>query len=366
MTESAQPLHVTVDAVWTGRRFVGPVTFRADGERLHPVDIAPPRSLHRRLEGTVFARLADHHTHLGLTDPAALFRGGITHAIDLGWIPAVAAAWLADDRSRPSIEIAGPLLTCPGGYPARSGWAPAGAFIEAGGEREARRAVRENITLGASRTKVTLNTVAGETVDDRVLHSIVAESHAHGVPVTVHVEGDGQTERAIRAGADQLAHTPFTESVPDGLIAEAVRRGMTWVTTLDIHGWGAPNAHHRIASENLARFVAAGGRAVYGTDLGNGDLPVGVNGRELGDLARIGLDADALVHAIAGGRRTRGDDAPVIGPRLAWVPGAPPTGAAARAAWLAQARGLTVAALAASLHATGGAPADPTPDRGRR
>ncbi|WP_285115267.1 hypothetical protein [Leifsonia sp. fls2-241-R2A-40a] len=338
---AAAETFLSVDAVWNGRRFLGPTTFRSDGERLHPVDDVPARS-RVHLGGTLFPRLTDHHTHLGLTDQAALFTGGITHAIDLGWVPAVAAGWLADDPTRPSVAIVGSLITCRGGYPVNAGWGPPGSATEVGGEREARLVVRGNITLGASRIKVTLNTAAGETVDDRVLHGIVSESHAQGVPVTVHVEGAGQTARAVRAGADQLAHTPFTERLDDELIAECVHRRMSLVSTLDIHGWGEPTEHHRIASDNLGRFAAAGGRILYGTDLGNGPLAVGVNARELRGMIDAGVHPDDVLRSIAGLRRPDDDRAPTIGPRLAWVAGTAPDDPAALPDWLATARGLTV------------------------
>jgi len=350
-TEPGSETYLTVDAVWNGHRFLGETTFRCDGERLHPVQDTPAhaRSRHHRLDGTLFPRLTDHHTHLGLTDQRALFAGGITHAIDLGWIPAVAAGWLADDLSRPSAAIVGSLITCVGGYPVNAGWGPPGSSTEVGGEREARLAVRANVMLGASRIKVTLNTEAGETVDNRVLHGIVAESHAQGVPVAVHVQGPGQTARAVAAGADQLAHAPFTERVDDALIEESARRGMSWVSTLDIHGWGDPTEQHAIAADNLGRFGRAGGRVLYGTDLGNGPLAVGVNERELRGMLDAGIHPDAVLRSIAGLRRPDDLLAPTIGPRVAWVPSAPPEHDELRRAlpaWLATARGTTVAHLA--------------------
>ncbi|MGO4301433.1 amidohydrolase family protein [Leifsonia sp. RAF41] len=344
--------YLTVDAVWSGHRLLGETTLRSDGERLHPVEDVPAhaRGRHHRLDGTLFPRLTDHHTHLGLTDQHAVFAGGITHAIDLGWIPAVAAGWLTDDLTRPSVAIVGSLITCVGGYPVNAGWGPPGSSSEVGGEREARLVVRANVMLGASRIKVTLNTAAGETVENRVLHGIVAESHAQGVPVTVHVEGEGQTARAVAAGADQLAHAPFTERLDDALIEEAARRGMSWVSTLDIHGWGEPTEQHAIASDNLGRFARAGGRVLYGTDLGNGPLAVGVNERELRGMLRAGVDPDAVLRSIAGLRRPDGRP-PTIGPRVAWIPTAPPERDAlphALPGWLATARGLTVAQLTTS------------------
>ncbi|MEY9954074.1 hypothetical protein [Leifsonia sp. EB34] len=337
MTDTASPARaIQVDAVWTGAGFDGPATLQIDGEHLvpgaAPDDSTPPLPL----GGTLFPALTDHHTHLGLSDPAALFAGGITHAVDLGWIPSVAASWLPDLPGRPAVAIAGALITAPGGYPVASGWAPEGAAAEVGGPREARDAVRKQVMLGASRIKVTLNTDAGETVENSTLAAIVEESHAAGLPVVAHVQGPGQTARALATGVDQLAHTPFTERLDDALIAEAVRGGMSWISTLDIHGWGTPTEHYRIAVDNLRRFAAAGGRVLYGTDLGNGDLPVGVNARELAALQEAGLTGEALVRTIAG------EPTAPRGPRVAWIPTPPPADHRDLPAWLATARGVRV------------------------
>jgi hypothetical protein len=64
------------------------------------------------------------------------------------------------------------------------------------------------------------------------------------------------------------------------VVAEAVEAGQAWVSTLDIHGYGTPSADQDRAVDNLARFRAAGGRVLYGTDLGNGPLPPTLNLRE--------------------------------------------------------------------------------------
>lgn len=360
---------VSFDAVWTGGGFRGPTTFRIRDGHLLPSDTAPRDSTlrdadhgaataTRHLGGTLFPRLTDHHVHLGLVDPVALFAGGITHAVDLGWDPAIATSWLRDDPRKPSVTIAGALLTAPGGYPARSGWAPVGAAREVGGPREARRAVREQVMAGASRIKVALNSEAGETVDGATLDAIVEEAVTAGLPVVAHAQGTGQTARAVRAGVAQLAHTPFSEHVPATVIDDAVVRGMSWISTLDIHGWGAPTRDHDTAVDNLLRFHNAGGRVLYGTDLGNGPLPLGVNARELAALLSAGLDATAVLRSIAGGP---GDDhlaadAP-IGSRLAWIPAPPPRDTALLPAWLATARGLQAVDLTATdLHTPSSTP----------
>jgi imidazolonepropionase-like amidohydrolase len=343
-------MRVEVDAVWAGDRFRGRTVYEVDGPVLRRVD--GPGSQARaatasggvRLGGTLIPHLTDHHTHLGLTDRSALFRGGITDAVDLGWEPGVASTWLADTAGGPAVAIAGALLTAVGGYPVNAGWGPPGCSAELHGAADAVDAVRAQLAAGASRIKVTLNTVAGPTIDDDTLRAVVAEAHGSGVPVTVHVEGFGQAGRAIAAGADQLAHAPFTERLDDDLLQRAADAGMTWVSTLDVHGWGHPTAEFRVAQENIRRFAAAGGRILYGTDLGNGALPVGVDERELLALAEAGLDGTALLQSIAGA-----DDPDGVGPRFAWLPDTPPTDPDRLPAWLAAARGRTVTDTVATL-----------------
>lgn len=363
-------MRIAVDAVWTGTAFRGPVAYDVDGDLLReatregeatPEGGAAPEggtsqeraAIH--LGGTLIPHLTDHHTHLGLTDKRELFASGITDAVDLGWIPEVASTWLMGDLDRPAVVIAGALLTSVGGYPVNSGWAPPGASVELTGPMDARAAVREQVMLGASRIKVALNTDAGTTVDNSTLTAIVEEAGASGVAVVVHAQGAGQAARAIAAGADQLAHAPFSERVDDADLRRAADAGMTWVSTMDIHGWGEPTAGFAVAQDNIRRFVALGGRMLYGTDLGNGPLAVGVNRRELEALAACGLDDAALFASIACPPGALGAVATsTIGPRFAWLPTAPPEPNPAvpslLPSWLATARGLTVAKLHQNQH----------------
>ena len=84
--------------------------------------------------------------------------------------------------------------------------------------------------------------------------------------------------------------------ITTGVRAAAARQ--RWISTLDIHAFGADTPELRCALDNLARFHRSGGELVYGTDLGNGPLPAVLNLRELALLAEAGLDDDALVAAL--------------------------------------------------------------------
>jgi hypothetical protein len=51
--------------------------------------------------------------------------------------------------------------------------------------------------------------------------------------------------------------------------------------------------------DNAWRFTEAGGQMLYGTDLGNGNLPVGINAREIELMHEIGLDAEGLLTSMS-------------------------------------------------------------------
>lgn len=343
---------VTVDASWfPGRPPTGPTAFLATASGLRPGSGAAGETLH--LPGTLLPAFTDAHVHLGLVDATELVPHGVAAVHDLGWIPDVAAVWArrtAPPAARlPHVVFAGAFLTAPGGYPSDRAWAPDGSVARIASPEEAVAAVDRQLDAGASYVKVVLNTVAGPVPDDATLAAVVGRAHERGVPVVAHTEGPGQAARAFEAGVDRLAHAPFSERLSDDLIAAMARPGslpvrgsarrrtrhegpngaendlqvvfgeartsrMTWVSTLDIHGWGAPTPERDVATDNVRRFVAAGGSVVYGTDLGNGPLPLGVNPRELAALAAAGLGADALLRALTSGLPSSGAVTYVPGP----------------------------------------------------
>jgi imidazolonepropionase-like amidohydrolase len=244
---------------------------------------APPGDETIRTDGFLMPGVADRHVHVRLSDPASVLLGGVTAVRDLAWDPDEIFP-LADASELPSfagplIRAVGPMLTAPGGYPVGAGWAPDGGIREVRDPEDAAAAVSELAARGAAAIKVALNAEVGPTPSDPDLAAIVEAAHERGVPVTVHVQGTGQTERALGAGVDELAHTPWTERVSDPLL-EAAARTMRIVSTLDIHSYGEITPALRTACDNLVRFRAAGGTVVYGTDLGNGPIPAGIHVRE--------------------------------------------------------------------------------------
>jgi len=283
----------------------------AAGVDLGPLAQRARRSLggeHPGETGIVLPPFIDHHVHLELFEPDHLATGGIAAVVDLGANPSVVARFAARG-ALPHVRFAGQFLTAPGGYPAGRSWLPDGALREVhlagiggppgrgSGPEEVTRAVDEQVRFGASVIKVVLHT-AGPVFDHATLDAIRRAARRHGRPVAVHAEGRGSAELAIDADVDVLVHTPWTEELPPAVVRRAARAGQAWISTLDIHRHGGPTTDAGRALTNLTRFHEAGGRVLYGTDLGNGALPVGVNARELGALLRAGLSADAVLAAL--------------------------------------------------------------------
>jgi len=122
-----------------------------------------------------------------------------------------------------------------------------------------------------------------------------------------HAEGAGQTQRVARLGAARLAHAPFTERLGDDEIAQQVA-SVSWISTLAIHN--ADSAERTTAVDNVRRFHAAGGTVLYGTDMGNGPTPVGLNAAEIASLRDTGITGTALLRALA--PQDPRDPAPVL------------------------------------------------------
>lgn len=278
--------------------------------------LAPEANDELEVDGFLMPAVADRHVHIGLADPGAVLLGGVTAVRDLAWPPDVIFG-MADASEMPTfngplIRAAGPMLTGPGGYPTADRWAPPGTGLEVRGADEAAKAVLALADRGAAAVKVSLNAEAGPTPTDAELASIVQAAHQRGLPVTAHVQGKGQAERALGAGVDEFAHCPWTERLSDRVI-EAAAKTMRIVSTLDIWSYGKVTPELRTAADNLARFRAAGGTVVYGTDLGNGPIPPGIDVREALLLHEtVGMTPDEILEAMVIGPLQPGAPADLI------------------------------------------------------
>ncbi|MGV1035156.1 MAG: hydrolase [Microbacteriaceae bacterium] len=274
---------------------------------------------------TVLPGVIDHHVHLGLSNLAQLANSAVVEVHDLGWEPGAIAGWQQHPPVGLTVRSCGRFHTAVGGYPSGRSWAPDGSVRDVTSAADAVIAVSEAVAAGSSAIKITLHTEL-PLLGDHELHALVRAAHDAGLPAVVHAEGPGQAARAIAAGADALAHTPWTERLDDDTLRAA--NGMTWLSTLSIH----EGDDLERALENARRFVAAGGTLRYGTDMGNGATPVGgVNTREIELLGEAGLNGQALIEAVCGSAT----EVPVD--RTLWAPLPLPDTAPELVSWLSRA-----------------------------
>src|SRR5439155_7885974 len=135
-----------------------------------PVPPEPDQEIH--VDGFVMPGVVDRHVHIGLSDPGAVLTRGVTAVRDLAW-PADTIFSLAEASESPSfngplIRCAGPMITCTGGYPTRSSWAPKGTGVEVRGPSEAAEAARSLLALGAGVRMIAITCVAWSCTTDMV------------------------------------------------------------------------------------------------------------------------------------------------------------------------------------------------------
>jgi imidazolonepropionase-like amidohydrolase len=240
----------------------------------------------------------------------------VTFCRDLAWPPddifPLVDISQSTDFDGPQVVAAGPMVTVPGGYPSRSGWCPPGGWTEVRSAEEAAGAVARIAEDDPAVIKVALNSDVGPTLSDRELVAVCQAAHERGLAVTAHVQGRGQTERALGAGVDELAHVPWTEDLSEDLAA-GVARGMAVVGTLDIHSYGARTPELDRAVANLSRIASAGGRIRYGTDLGNGAIPPGIHAGEVAHMAAAGLSPERILAAMTFGPLREGVESSLVG-----------------------------------------------------
>jgi len=302
-----EDLLIRAPLAWVGRgetiRHAGVAASGGELTYVGPTAAAPRAKETVRVDAFLMPAVADRHVHIALSDPAAVLLGGVTAVRDLAWPPdqifGLADASELPTYHGPLIRAAGAMLTGRGGYPTRDRWAPPGTGRELDGPDDAAVAVNDLADRGATTIKVSLNAEAGATPTDAELLAICAAAGERSLPVTAHAQGRGQVERALGAGINELAHAPFTEPLPEHVI-EAMVRAMRVVPTLDIFARSGDTQVLRTALDNVRRFHDAGGRVVYGTDLGNGEwgVPPGIHPGEAALLREAGLSGEEVLEAM--------------------------------------------------------------------
>jgi imidazolonepropionase-like amidohydrolase len=243
--------------------------------------------------------VVDAHVHLAFGAPEEALRGGVVAVRDLGAPRSQALRWRTGHRlpprGRPYVAVAGPILTAPAGYPARS-WGADGFASFVASPAVARQVVRHLAGDGVDLVKVALEPgPAGRwpMPAPPVLRAVVEAAHDAGLPVVAHALTVDAVGRAVDAGVDELAHTP-SQRLPPALVHRIAAAGMPVVSTLQTFFFAGVG---RQAARNAAALHRAGVRLVYGTDLGNAGTRPGVDPRELDRIADAGLGRRGALRA---------------------------------------------------------------------
>lgn len=250
----------------------------------------------------VLPGLVDAHVHLQFTTPEALLTAGVTAVRDLGSPRGVGLALAGPSASTLlRVRAAGQVLTAPGGYPGES-WGADGTAREVGSADDAEHAVAEQADAGACAIKVALEDSRDRPVlPDEVLAAVRAAAHRVGLRVVAHVGSARALGSALEVGVDELCHLPLHRVAPEAM-ARAAGAGVVLVPTLAIRGDSFLG--RRAAARAVAAFREAGGRVVYGTDLGNAGTAPGVSVAEVELLLGSGMSGLDVLDAMTAGAAT--------------------------------------------------------------
>ncbi|MBZ5648004.1 MAG: amidohydrolase family protein [Acidobacteriia bacterium] len=223
---------------------------------------------------------------------------GIKQAVDGGYIPG------------PRIFATTRAISTTYGYPLE-GYAPEIEFTIPKGAQlidgpvEARKAVREQLELGADWIKVYMTHRSWATPDGKLgvqptltldeIKAITDEAHANGHKVACHAYGGVGLHRALDGGCDSIEHGL---DLDDPAIAQMVKQGTWLVPTLSAYYYhNAPEntpegKRDRLRVElhgpSFNRALKAGVKIAFGTDVG-GFLWTESMAQEFGYMVKFGM-----------------------------------------------------------------------------
>jgi imidazolonepropionase-like amidohydrolase len=128
-------------------------------------------------------------------------------------------------------------------------------------------------------------------LDRTTLAAIVAAAAERDLGVTGHVTGVEELTKALDAGVGELAHMLMGSAVIPGEVIERMAAQMTVVPTLSVRR----GVDRKRAVANLEAFLGAGGKVVYGTDLGSSGPRPGIDKREVSAMERAGMGPREIV-----------------------------------------------------------------------
>jgi imidazolonepropionase-like amidohydrolase len=180
----------------------------------------------------------------------------------------------------PRIRSNGEALIPPGALPSALVLDMMGAMSvanpEVGEAQEAAAASRRLLAAGVDGIKLIASSPGGASLPEGAIRAAVREAHRLGKPVFVHPNSGADVLRAIRGGADVVAHTtPRSGPWDETILTEARERRVALTPTLTI--WKDNARHDRLSAQEqivdaalgqLRAWVASGGSVLFGNDLG--------------------------------------------------------------------------------------------------
>ncbi len=305
--------------------------------RVADVPLPPGTRIYNLRGQTIMPGFINAHVHtdaLGDADLRAWPRVGITTLRDLGGPRAALLARRrafasANDPSLPRLQVAGPIITVPGGHPIPV-YGLSDEVLVVQGVEDAQAQVTALLDAGADVIKIAVSgrrDVQWPELSNDEIAAISATAHARGVRVSAHVDRAAALRRAVEHGIDDAAHMP-RDYMPDDLIALMVERQVVLVPTIDVYealaeerGNGAAwrQTTLPIMQDNLRRFVAAGGTLALGDDYGNPGMALGMPLAEIQHWQDAGLTPmQIIVAATHGGAQVCGlaDQVGIIRPGM--------------------------------------------------
>ena len=221
---------------------------------------------------TILPGLINAHVHQGYSEQnlKAWAQAGVTTIRDLGASPAddlfARRDALLKDNANARLVAAGPLVTVPDGYPMVP-WGMAGLTVSS--PADAARQVNQLLDSGADVIKIAMESGGSfrrniPMLSAQEARAIVQAAHQRGGWVSAHVLRTPDLERALDAGADDIAHM-VEDPLTDALIQRMVKEDVYWVPTLELWKRVGQQTDKR-AVANLNRFVKGGGKVALGTD----------------------------------------------------------------------------------------------------
>lgn len=238
-------------------------------------------------------------------------RYGCTSAFDTGsmWenTRAIRDRIDAGEVRGPKIRSTGEALVPPGAMPeahvlAALGYVnfPAPEITDAA---QASRAAQRLLAAGADGIKLFPSSPRGARIPDDAIAAAAAQARRAGKPVFAHPESAADIAAAIRSGVSVVAHTtPRSGAWDADMLASMLERDVALTPTLAL--WKTLLRHDRdsvrdqtvaTAVDQLRAWHAAGGRVLFGTDLGAADADPG---DEYDLMSQAGMDFRAILASL--------------------------------------------------------------------